>query len=172
MNEICGMAFPDLTVEQFCLRQLTLADENEIFELRSSDSVNEFLDRPRAKTIDDVRQFIHKIDEGLAKNESILWAISLKDDPKLLGTICLWKISRENATAEIGYELLPINQGKGIMQKVIPKIIEYGFNVINLRSIAAELSPNNVKSVKLLEKYKFEKILSDESDTVVYALYR
>src|SRR5258706_3881866 len=158
MNKISFTPFPILNTAHFILRPLRMDDANEIFELRSNDSVNEFLDRPKAKTIDDAHQFIQKIYERIGRNESILWVVSSESNPKLLGTICLWKISWENSEAEIGYEVLPVNQGKGIMQEVIPKIIEYGFDVMKLRSIMAELSPHNVKSVKLLEKYKFEKI--------------
>jgi ribosomal-protein-alanine N-acetyltransferase len=169
MNENFFTPFPYLHTANFILRPLEMDDAHEIFELRSNDSVNEFLDRPKANTIDDVYRFIQKINEGLDRGQSILWVVSSESNPKLLGTICLWKISWENSEAEIGYEVLPVNQGKGIMQEVIPKIIEYGFDVMKLRSIMAELSPRNVKSVKLLEKNKFEKIAGDE-DSVVYAL--
>jgi ribosomal-protein-alanine N-acetyltransferase len=169
MNEICFTPFPYLHTRHFILRPLEMDDANEIFDLRSNDSVNEFLDRPKANTIDDAYRFIQKISEGIDKGQSILWVVSSESNPKLLGTICLWKISWENAQAEIGYEVLPVNQGKGIMQEVIPKIIEYGFDVMKLRSIMAELSPRNVKSVKLLEKYNFEKIAGDE-ELVLYTL--
>jgi ribosomal-protein-alanine N-acetyltransferase len=171
MNEIKFMPFPALTAGHLFLRQLTMNDANEIFELRSNASVNEFLDRPKAQTIDDAYQFIERINDGISKNASILWAVSSESDATLLGTICLWKISWEQKEAEIGYELLPVNQGKGIMQEVIPKIIEYAFSVMQLRSINAELSPHNIKSVNLLEKYGFEKISGDEKGaTVIYTL--
>jgi len=155
MNKICFTPFPSIATERFNLRPLTIEDENEIFALRSDDSINEYLDRPKANSIDDARKFIHKIIEGISQDESIFWVISSKDNPALAATICLWKISKEHATAEIGYEVLPRFQGKGIMQEVIPKIIEYGFETLKLNAIEAELSPRNLKSVRLLEKYGF-----------------
>ena len=170
MNEISFTPFPILHTEHFILRPLKMDDSNEIFELRSNNSVNEFLDRKKAETIDDAFSFIQKINEAIDRNESILWAISSESASKLLGTICLWNISRKDAQAEIGFELLPVNQGRGIIQEVIPEIIKYGFDVMKLRSIKAELTPRNVKSVRLLEKYQFEKITDDERDLVVYAL--
>ena len=93
-------------------------DEQEIFALRSSDEINKYLNSPKAHTLDDARNFISKIINGIAKNEAILWVVTPKGGTKFLGSICLWKISREDSKAEIGYELLPENDGKGIMQEV------------------------------------------------------
>jgi ribosomal-protein-alanine N-acetyltransferase len=150
------------------------ADEQEIFALRSSDEINKYLDRPKANTLDDARNFITKIINGIAKNESIFWVVTPKDESKLLGTICLWKISKEEAKAEIGYELLPENHGKGIMQEVIPRVLQFGFEEIKLEMIEAELSPRNLKSVRLLEKNNFTLAAVNEEnpDSVVYALKR
>jgi RimJ/RimL family protein N-acetyltransferase len=99
--------------------------------------------------------------------------VTPKDETRFLGSICLWKISREEAKAEIGYELLPENHGKGIMQEVIPEVIRFAFENMKLHSIEAELSPRNVKSVKLLEKNGFSvKTLfnNGKPDSVIYAL--
>jgi len=164
--------FPFLTTKNYSLRNLTPADEQEIFALRSSDEINKYLDRPRANTLDDARNFITKIINGIAKNESIFWVVTPKDESKFLGSICLWKISREGAKAEIGFELLPENHGKGIMQEVIPKILQFGFGEMKLKTIEAELSPRNLKSVRLLEKNNFKLAAEDEEnpDSVIYAL--
>jgi [ribosomal protein S5]-alanine N-acetyltransferase len=150
------------------------ADEQEIFALRSSDEINKYLDRPKANTLDEARNFITKIINGIAKNESIFWVVTPKDESKLLGTICLWKISKEDAKAEIGYELLPENFGKRIMQEVIPRVLQFGFEEIKLEVIEAELSPRNLKSVRLLEKNNFTLAAVNEEnpDSVVYVLKR
>jgi ribosomal-protein-alanine N-acetyltransferase len=164
--------FPFLTTENYSLRNLTPADEQDIFALRSSDEINKYLDRPKAHTLDDARNFINKITNGIAENEAIFWVVTPKDESKFLGSICLWKISREEAKAEIGFELLPENHGKGIMQEVIPKILQFGFEEMKLETIEAELSPRNLKSVRLLEKnnFKLAAVNEQNSDSVVYAL--
>jgi ribosomal-protein-alanine N-acetyltransferase len=164
--------FPFLTTENYSLRNLMPEDEQDIFALRSSDEINKYLDRPKANTLDDARNFITKIINGIAKNESIFWVVTPKDRSKFLGSICLWKISREEAKAEIGYELLSENHGKGIMQEVIPRVIRFGFEEMKLKTIEAELSPRNLKSVKLLEKNNFTlaAINPENLDSVVYSL--
>jgi ribosomal-protein-alanine N-acetyltransferase len=174
MIDVSFTPFPFLTTENYSLRNLMPADEQEIFALRSSDEINKYLDRPKAHTLDDARNFITKIINGIAKNESIFWVVTPKDESKLLGTICLWKISKDKTKAEIGYELLPENHGKGIMQEVIPRVLQFGFEEIKLEMIEAELSPRNLKSVRLLEKNNFTLAAVNEEnpDSVVYALKR
>ena len=174
MVQIQFTPFPELATARFRLRQLTKDDENEIFALRSDDFINQYLDRPKANTLDDARNFISKITNGIAENEAIFWVVTPKDEARFLGTICLWKISREEEKAEIGYELLPENHGKGIMQEVIPRVIQFGFEEMKLQTIEAELSPRNLKSVRLLEKnnFKLAEVNEENPDSVVYALRR
>ncbi len=149
--------FPALSTERLHLRQVKLEDDNEIFFLRSDDRVMKYLDRPKAKTIDDARQFITSIGVGIDKNESITWAISLKNESKLIGTIGYWRIVKEHFRAEIGFILHPHFQGKGIMQEAIIKILNYGFDVMKLHSIEANVNPDNTASIKLLERNNFNR---------------
>ena len=74
--------------------------------------------------------------------------------------------------AEIGYELLPENHGKGIMQEVIPRVTQFGLEEMKLQTIEAELSQRNLKSVRLLEKnnFKLVEVNEENPDLVVYAL--
>ena len=173
MLQIQFTPFPELETARFRLRELAKEDEHEIFALRSDDFINQYLDRPKANSLDDARNFISKIRDGVANNEAIFWVVTPKDEATFLGTICLWQISREEAKAEIGYELLPENHGKGIMQQVIPVVIRFAFEEMKLDSIEAELSPRNVKSVKLLEKNGFtvkSRFNDGNPDLVIYAL--
>lgn len=163
--------FPDLATDRLFLRQIKREDANEIFALRSDDQVNQYLDRTKAKTIEDARQHIERLNEGMLNKDGITWVITLKANDQLIGTICFWKISKEQLKAEIGYELLPAYQGKGIMQEVMAVVIKYGFEHIKFHSIEAELSPANLKSVKLLERNNFIPDVSRKNtDPVVYIL--
>ena len=169
MNQFTFTPFPNLKTERFTLRQLKIEDENEIFALRSDENILKYLDRPKANTIADARKFIEKINYSISNNELVYWAITPKVNSKLIGTICLWKISTEQSNAEVGFELLPDHQGKGVMQEVLPKIIDFGFKTIKLQSIKGEVAPNNLKSVILLEKHGFV-INRRTKNTVVYSL--
>ena len=161
--------FPNLVTERLVLRQLSLQDENEIFFLRSDDRVLEYIDNPKAESVDDARKFIEKINNFLRLDESVLWAICLKGSATLIGTICFWNIEKQDLTAEIGYVLHPDKQGQGIMQEAIQPVIEYGFSEMKLKSIAAHLKVNNIKSLNLLKRNGF--VLTKECDDENYVLY-
>ena len=154
--------FPILKTGRFTLRQLAIHDEQEIFTLRSDNEINKYLDRKRAKTIDDARSFIDTISENINKNDSVYWAITFSDKNILIGTICLFGFSDENAKCEIGYELLTNFQGQGIMKEAAEKVIDYAFNIINVKKIEAFFHRDNQRSIKLLEKFSFRN--SNEPD--------
>ncbi len=171
--------FPLITTERLILRQVNNNDVNEIFFLRSNKEVLKYLDKPSEKSAEETLLFIKKITDLQEKNENILWAIVLKGSSKLIGTICFWNIVKENYRAEIGYVLHPDFQGKGIMQEAMSVVIDYGFSVMKLHSIEANVNPDNSSSIKLLERNNFvreayfkENLFHDGKfvDTVIYSL--
>lgn len=147
--------FPLLTTGRLILRQLVIEDEEAIFKLRSNEKVNKYLTRTNYKTKDEAKTFINKINNNISNNESVYWAINLKNNESVIGTICLWNISKENYRAEIGFELHPHFQGKGLMHEAVTSIIEYGFKNMKLHSIEGNVDPENIASIKLLEKNNF-----------------
>ncbi len=147
--------FPFLFTERLVLRQITNEDAAEIFFLRSDKEVLQFLDREPATSIDDAVRWIKTINEGVTNNEYIAWAMALKKEPKLIGTVSFWNIKKEHYRAEIGYALHPIFQGKGLMQEAMTVVLNYGFKVMNLHSVEANVNPGNVASIKLLERNNF-----------------
>jgi len=148
--------FPILTTERLTLRQLEINDEQEIFTLRSDSEINKYLDRKKANTIDDARNFINSIHEYSTKNEAVYWAITFSDKKSLVGTICLYGFSDENDTCEIGYELLINFQGQGIMTEALEKVIDFAFHTIKVQKIEAFFHKDNQGSIKLLEKFSFQ----------------
>jgi ribosomal-protein-alanine N-acetyltransferase len=165
--------FPVLTTKRLILRQLIASDVEEIFLLRSDPIVNKYLDRQPSKVSADALKFITIINENVAKNESLYWAITKADNQKLIGTICLYDFSATHNSCEIGYELLTDFQGQGIMQEATTSIIEYAFHTLGITTIDALSHKHNQGSLKLLQKLNFEKTNNtDETnpDLIVFRL--
>jgi ribosomal-protein-alanine N-acetyltransferase len=146
---------PQLFSPRLKLRAATDNDAAEIYSMRSNEDVMKYIDRPLPASVIEVGEWIKKVDLLQQKNESILWAITLKDSDTLIGTIGYWQILLEHYRAEIGYMLNPAYQGKGIMSEALNTVIQYGFNKIKLHSIEANANPANQASIKLLEKTGF-----------------
>lgn len=162
--------FPVLKTERLTLRPLKNSDDNEIFALRSNDNVNKYLDRKPSKSLDEARNFIQAIQENIQRNDSLYWAITLNDTDKLIGTICLFNFSEDLAQAEMGYELLPHFQGKGMMQEAVSQVIHFAFQQVGLHSIEAHTHAENESSTRLLEKLNFKRRSGTDENAMSFIL--
>ena len=179
MEKINFTPFPALVTERLILRELASDDKPEIFALRSSDTVMKFIARARMETMEEAQRLINRMNAGIGNNELIFWGITLKGAKKIIGTICIWNISERDMRAEIGYELLPEFQGRGLMQEAVNAVLDYGFNSMKLHSIEANINPGNAASIRLMERHHFtreayfkENVFFDGKfrDTVIYSL--
>ena len=141
----------ELETSRLRLRKLASSDAAQLSLLRSDERVNRYLDRPPSTTYEEALQFVNKI---LTSN-AYYWGIDLKNETKLIGTVCLWNLDRENSIAEIGYELLPEFQGRALMMEVLPAIISYNAAVLKFTTIIATTHSENIASIRLLEKSHF-----------------
>ena len=164
-----SIPFPRLITDRLVLRQLEMRDDAEIFFLRSDKTINEFLVSPIATSIQDARDFIEKINKSITNSESDYWAITVKGNNKLIGTICIWNIDREENKAEIGYVLHPAYCGKGFMSEAVAAVIQYGFGKMKLRCLDAVVHPENKRSIILLERNGFTYAVAS-GDEVVFRL--
>ena len=115
-----------------------------------------FVPRQPAKNLQDVVDFLTMVTEWHQKNNAILWCMCTKENPAtVIGTIGLWKFEFESYRAEVGYMLHQSHQNKGYMSEAIRRILQYGFDELNLHSVEARVDPENVSSIKILERIGF-----------------
>ncbi len=177
--ESAKISFPTIQTERLLLREISYDDVPDLFKIRSNKIAMEFIDRPIAKSEEDVKNLIEIIKTNQANEEGITWAITLKDKEKLIGTIGYWRYEKKNARAEIGYVLHPDYFNRGLCTEALKYVIDYGFETMDLHSIEAHVDPGNIASTKLLQKSGFtleahfkENIFTNGkySDTLVYSL--
>ena len=77
----------------------------------------QFLDRDPAQSIDEAREWINTINDGIDSNQYIAWAVALKNDQKLIGTITFWNIQKEHYRPEVGYALHTQSRGEVLCKK-------------------------------------------------------
>lgn len=157
MKKLPFQPFPTLSTPRLSLRELNDRDAPDLSRLRSDEQVNKYLNRPSATTDVEAYQFIEKIHKAIARNESGYWVIALKPSSQLIGTICLWNFDLMNKTAELGFELLPSFQGKGMMHEAIECVIQFGFKQCDIKMITAFTEINNLRSIRALEKQGFQR---------------
>jgi ribosomal-protein-alanine N-acetyltransferase len=158
--------FPILKTERLTLREIKESDSDVILYLRSDKSINKFINRPenrKTKNISDAINHIKKLNTETKSNKSFSWGITLNGNPEIIGTICLWNFSKDYKTAEVGYDLNPNFQKKGIMSESLKSVINFGFIELCVDRIEAFTHIQNDNSKKLLVKNGFS-IIEDKKD--------
>ena len=151
-------SFPELHTERLILRKILPADAAAIYKMRSNKEVMKYVGKKPFVTIAEARAFINTVEEALLSGEGITWAIALKERPEnLIGTIGHWRIIKAHYRAEVGYTLQQEYWRQGIVKEALLKIIDYGFNLLQLHSLEAHINPANIASAKVLESVGFIK---------------
>jgi ribosomal-protein-alanine N-acetyltransferase len=166
--------FQAINTERLFLRRLQATDWEVISFLRSDKEVNKFVKRPSAETREEAFEFISKINKGIVEKKLFYWAIEHKKTNNAIGTICLWNFSQGGKSAEVGFDLSPQFQGRGMMSESLKSIIDFGFNKLQLCSMVAYTNKENQSSKRLLERKGFklatDKKDDDNQDNLVYEL--
>lgn len=148
--------FPLLATKGFLLRKIKVSDAPNMFDYFSRKEVVEYYDvellTSQQQAIELIEGLLYRYNAG----KQIRWGITLKDKAGIIGTCGFHSIELEHQKAEIGYELHPDYWGRGIMTEIIQKIVEYGFNNMDLNRIEAFYNPLNHASRRVLEKNGFQ----------------
>jgi len=171
--------FPELDSDRLKYIQITLEDSETLFEIRTNKKVMRFMGKEEMKSISESESLIKSIRESFKLGSGISWGIIEKSTNLLIGYFGFWRIDSSHCRGEIGYALHPNYWGKGYMKETASKLIEYGFRKLNLHSIEANVSSDNLPSIRLLEKIGFRKeayfrenflFKNEFKDSVIYSL--
>lgn len=149
--------FPELKTKRLLLRQITVKDVEEIFFLRSDPAILKYVDKAPAASREEAKDYIKRINTLIQGNESILWGITVTPEDPIIGTVCFWNVEKENDRAETGFVLHTSFQGKGIMKEALSAVLQYGFDIMKLHSVFANVNPLNESSINLLNSLGFQK---------------
>lgn len=152
--------FVELETDRLKLRRLIKLDWPTISYLRSDKEVNKFVKRPNAETKEQAIAFILKTNASIEMQKLLYWAITLNTCNDMIGSICLWNFSDDKKTAEVGYDLHPKFQNKGIMTESLQSVLRFGFKKLKLDIIEAYTQKDNEFSKKLLERNGFTLVLN------------
>jgi RimJ/RimL family protein N-acetyltransferase len=104
---------------------------------------------PRIYTREDEMEWIK------ANKDTDQFTVIDKVTNKPIGTAGFHEI--KNETGEIGIWITPTAQDKHYGQEIIKRIIDYGYNVMNVKRITLKVHENNPRAVHVYEKIGFYK---------------
>ncbi len=145
-------SFPALETERLLLRKLTKDDAQDVFEYGSDPKVTKYVTWNTHQSLKDTREFM-EFSLGKYENKELApWGMEWKENGKLIGTIDFVSWDIRNRVGEIGYVLSRDYWGKGITTEAAKKVIEFGFEEMDLVRIQARCSTENAGSERVMQK--------------------
>ena len=157
--------FPTLSTARLILSQPTVSDVEEVvFHANSTSEIAEnTLTFPYPYREEHAHFWFKMAEEGFQKKEAFIFGIREKENLKLIGGIGL-HLDLVNNKAEVGYWLGKSFWNKGYVSEALQRVLQFGFEELNLNKIYASHFPHNPASGKVLQKngFEFEGILKQE----------
>ncbi len=149
------MSFPSLITSQYRLRQIMPQDQQFIFKGLSHPEVIKYYG-VRYSSFEAAKDQMDWYEKLWQDKTGIWWIITDKNEHPL-GACGFNYYNASHEKIELGFWLLPEDQGKGIMKEVLPAIIDYIFANWKVHRIEALVEHENTASCGLLEKIGFTK---------------
>lgn len=150
-------SFPILKTPRLTLREIRLTDAPQIFSMRASGRVNQFISRPHMQQLEAAESLAERTIQAFYTKQAIGWAGILRDNNEIIGTCGFNSIDSINMHAEIGGEMATEFWGKNIANEAVKAILHFGLYTMNLHTIEAKVSPQNKSAIYVMEQLGFEK---------------
>ncbi|BFH11541.1 GNAT family N-acetyltransferase [Paenibacillus melissococcoides] len=146
---------PELHTERLHLRKIKVQDSSSLFKIWSDPEVTKFMNINCFTDENEAKDMIKLLDELSQANKAIRFSIIEIESNEIIGSCGYNSIDFENAKAEIGYDIARAFWGRGYASEAICSLLDYAFSSLKLNRIEAKVEPENVKSVKVLQKLNF-----------------
>ena len=153
-----------IETERLILRTFTEDDGLLIYELNKDPDVTEYTGDP----VRDIEQACQILEQVILPQYALYnhgrWAVHLKSDFAFIGW-CGLKARPERNEIDLGYRFMKSAWGKGLATEAAFACLKYGFEKLNLPRIVGRAMPQNIASLKVLEKcgmkYIGEEVVDD-----------
>lgn len=143
-----------IKTDRLFIRTLLLKDKDDLFRYRSLPQVYRYQSW-RPKQIDEAEEFILKNSWASIEKKPWLQLAICLNEGFLIGDIGIHFV--DDYQIEIGYTISPEYQGKGYAFEAVRAVIDHAFSEWGKHRISASVDPDNIRSIKLLEKIGFRK---------------
>ncbi len=143
-----------LETDRLYLRELTDSDTKHIHKLHNDPDVMKYISSKKDTeiTFEECSNFILKCKKYYTEHPGMgIWATVIKENDDFIGWTTIKDLDNTNII-EIGYRYLKKYWGKGYATEASKALTGYGFNTLNLSSIAAVAMQKNKASARVMQK--------------------
>ena len=144
----------ELHTERLILKELTLADLNEVHQLHSFPEVDEFNTLGIPGSVETTEGILKDwLDQQkVTPRMSYTFSINLIQTNSFIGLIALNAGKPNFRTAEVWYKLHPAHWKQGYTKEALANLLKFAFLDLKLHRIEAGCAVENIASIKVLEK--------------------
>lgn len=145
-----------LETQRLILRPFTINDSVNVFNNWASDEqVQSLYSEPVYATLEETQVLLNKFIASYKNKDYYRWAVVLKESNMCIGQIAYFLVDDKNHFAEIEYCIGSEFQNNGYATEATKKIVEFGFEKINLHKVQICTKTINLKSKRVIEKCGF-----------------
>ena len=173
-------SLPVLESERIRLRPLRMDDAGEVFTMFSDARVTRYWSfQAWTEPAQAEAWLAERI--GWGPPSVYGWAMADRASDAFIGTTALFSLSGPLHRAELGYSLMPARQGEGLATEAVRRALDFGFDVLGLERIEADVDPRNEASCRLAERLGFKRegllrnrwrVGGEFADSILYGLLR
>lgn len=143
-----------LQTKRLLISPISIADLENIHRLHSLPETDKFntlgIPKNLSETESIIKEWIENNNNG--ENKNYTFKIELSENKNFIGLISLNLGKPKYRIAEVWYKLHADFWNKGYATESLNKILEFGFNELNLHRIEAGCAVENIGSIRVLEK--------------------
>ncbi len=143
---------PTLTTERLVLRKLLVSDASDMFEYACREQTCRYLFWSPHKNIAHTKEYLKFINGRYRAGDFYDWAITLRENGKMIGTCGFTNINTTHRVGEIGYVISPDYHRQGIAAEAAAAVIKFGFEELDLSRIEVRFIKENEASLKVAKK--------------------
>lgn len=147
--------FPVIETERLRLRSMNSSDRDGLFALFSDPEVLRYYNIDPLHEVSEADAMIERLRKGFEAGTVVRWGIEWKNEPGVIGTIGLHAAPDHSFAAEIGFNFVRSLWGKGLATEIIPAVVRFGIETLELERIEARVVTGNNASRRVLEKTGF-----------------
>jgi ribosomal-protein-alanine N-acetyltransferase len=146
---------PELTTARLRLRAPVPRDAAALLAILGDPEVTRYHNMPTLTTLAEAHDALERLQQRFLAGDTIRWAIEPLEHGEMIGTVGLLRFDFELRRAELGYEVVRRLWGRGLATEAAAAVVAYGFSVLGVHRIEAGILPDNVASVRVVQKLGF-----------------
>lgn len=164
--------YPIIETNRLLLRMFEEKDLETAYKLFNDSDVQKYLSPKNRRTREQLCVLLKKAVSYWSEKGFGLWCVTEKHIGEMIG-YCGFQTFEKTENIEIVFGYLKEHWGKGLATEALKACLDYGIEKLSLEKIFAVTNPENIGSIRVLEKAGMNFLNKEnhyEMDTVIYSI--